>query len=620
MICGSHQKKHLKITELVLTHSEDMIEMEKLPHLELPEIKDDIGMSLKMTKQRTIKNCNKQPSTEPSLSQKENEKLFYTQESPLEIKNCHSKDKSQNLKDTQTTIESKTMKLLQTSLVESTLKDADLKPFWTLRKQALSNVLWLPTKTDLPDSHTNSWKISLEDGKLNLQSSVKRVKKRVQKRNWQTTYLQSYMSSQLEQTEGSDMIKSLKIKAIPLPKTKTILKMWFSHARITYDNALVMGNSKDNEISIFDAVKLKKECVTNSNLPTWCKWLSKTPASIRAEAVRQMCKAAKSSLQKGDKFRMKTIKSRNPNTLIIGLEKTKIKFENTYDDNTGKEKVFLSLFKNSGNVKLEIKDKKPVLEWLLQYKNKTKEEKCDGFLQFNRNTGKFYFCLPYKEEDSPFEKTEKMPKKECVALDPGVRKFQTYYSPQGECGELCPGLKEELMERYDKISQLQSKIDTNILNKKEKNKIRRKIRRLFQKCRNIRENKHYGAIKYLNDNFKRILLPSFQTSKMCEKGDGKRKIFRKTAKEMLSLGHYEFKQKCLFKLGNRVSILGEAYTSKTCTLCGTLNTNLKGSEVFSCDSCEGIFDRDVNGARNIFLKHHEPTKELLGEMYAELIN
>ena len=91
--------------------------------------------------------------------------------------------------------------------------------------------------------------------------------------------------------------------------------MWFEHSRITYDNAVVLGNSKNNDISICDDKKLKNQCVTNGNLPPWCKWLSKTPASIRAQAVRKMCDNAQINIDKGEKFRMKTIKSRNPNTV-----------------------------------------------------------------------------------------------------------------------------------------------------------------------------------------------------------------------------------------------------------------------------------------------------------------
>jgi len=93
---------------------------------------------------------------------------------------------------------------------------------------------------------------------------------------------------------------------------------------------------------------------------------------------------------------------------------------------------------------------------------------------------------------------------------------------------------------------------------------------------------HYAVIKYLNETFETVILPPFETSKMVAKREGKRKISKRTAKEMLSLGHYEFKQKCLDKLGDRVKILNEGCTSKTCTQCGSYK-NIGGKEVYSCN-------------------------------------
>jgi transposase len=37
-------------------------------------------------------------------------------------------------------------------------------------------------------------------------------------------------------------------------------------------------------------------------------------------------------------------------------------------------------------------------------------------------------------------------------------------------------------------------------------------------------------------------------------------------------------------------------------VCGKLNKTLKGKDIFRCDSCGLIIDRDVNGARNIAIK------------------
>jgi putative transposase len=51
-----------------------------------------------------------------------------------------------------------------------------------------------------------------------------------------------------------------------------------------------------------------------------------------------------------------------------------------------------------------------------------------------------------------------------------------------------------------------------------------------------------------------------------------------------------------------VVVQDEAYTSKTCGMCGTRNNKLGSNETFICENCTFETHRDVNGARNILLK------------------
>lgn len=98
-------------------------------------------------------------------------------------------------------------------------------------------------------------------------------------------------------------------------------------------------------------------------------------------------------------------------------------------------------------------------------------------------------------------------------------------------------------------------------------------------------------------------MPTFETQQMVKKG--KRKLATKTARAMVTLSHYRFKQTLKHqatKYGCSVVDVTEEYTSKTCSKCGHIHTKLGGSKKFKCPVCNHTLDRDLNGAFNILLK------------------
>ena len=136
-----------------------------------------------------------------------------------------------------------------------------------------------------------------------------------------------------------------------------------------------------------------------------------------------------------------------------------------------------------------------------------------------------------------------------------------------------------------------------------------KIHLLWRKVKNIRHHiVHYTLCNLLLKNFKVILLPSFETQNMVAKKEN-RVFGKKTARELLTWSHYEFQQCLLWKAKlhgprrNKVVIVSEAYTTKTCGYCGEINNSVGGSEVFNCGSCGFKSDRDLNAARNILIKN-----------------
>ena len=188
----------------------------------------------------------------------------------------------------------------------------------------------------------------------------------------------------------------------------------------------------------------------------------------------------------------------------------------------------------------------------------------------------------------------------AVALDPGVRTFLTFFS-ETECGKIgyrAFGRIQRLCHWLDNlISRTAAEPDYH-----RRRRMRRAQGRLRQRIINLVDELHWQAARWLTSNYKLILLPTFETQDMTRRAG--RKIRSKTARMMLSFRHYEFKQRLLWKAWQRgvlVLEVNEAYTSRTRSWDGSVEEKLGGRPVIREEGSFGL-DRDVNGARGIFLR------------------
>jgi putative transposase len=234
---------------------------------------------------------------------------------------------------------------------------------------------------------------------------------------------------------------------------------------------------------------------------------------------------------------------------------------------------------------------------------KQKLDENKGDLVISRNGGRYYFCVPLTRSTKPSN-----PKYDTVALDPGVRTFQTIYSSEGIAGKLGDGICDKLTSLGLKEDHLKSVLSNIKVKSKTKSNIRKRCSLLRTKIKNIVNDLHWKTAHYLCSTFKRIYIPTFEVSNMVCKGipERARKINSKAVRKMISLSHYAFKEKLLYMAQTKhvqVEIVSEAYTSKTCGGCGYIKNNLGGAKVYKCDQCPFELDRDYNGARNILLRN-----------------
>ena len=65
--------------------------------------------------------------------------------------------------------------------------------------------------------------------------------------------------------------------------------------------------------------------------------------------------------------------------------------------------------------------------------------------------------------------------------------------------------------------------------------------------------------------------------------------------------HERLKYKCYVEKVNYKKI-DESFTSKICSNCGNEKNDLGSNKIYDCKKCKKKIDRDINGARNIYLK------------------
>lgn len=181
-----------------------------------------------------------------------------------------------------------------------------------------------------------------------------------------------------------------------------------------------------------------------------------------------------------------------------------------------------------------------------------------------------------------------------VALDPGVRTFITYYSPQLH-GKLGQGDFNHIYRLCLGLDKLISK--TKRATARRRYKLKKAQQRLRWKIKDMINELHHKTARFLCDHFDIILVPTFETQNMVSK------LHHKTSRNMLNFAHFRFKQFLKYKaeeLSCIVLDVNEAYTSKTCSYCGKIQ-KIGSKSIFKC-KCGALVDRDYNGARNILLR------------------
>jgi putative transposase len=208
--------------------------------------------------------------------------------------------------------------------------------------------------------------------------------------------------------------------------------------------------------------------------------------------------------------------------------------------------------------------------------------------------GKWWISVPSKKTISRSENQASG----IVAIDPGVRTFATFYSPDmsGKIGEGDFAGIYRLLLHLDRLISERTKA-----NRRKAKSLTKAIRRLRARISNLITELHWKTARFLCENFSLILMPTYETRQMTKKSG--RKIRTKTVRSMLGFANYKFGnrlKRIAEKLGVTVSDVSEAYTSKTHPQTGEIRNIGSAKQIRLIDG--SMADRDLVGAYNILVR------------------
>ena len=341
--------------------------------------------------------------------------------------------------------------------------------------------------------------------------------------------------------------------------------------RFVYNKALDSLKKKESPYNFY---KLRNKFVTAKNNLSIKEWELETPKDIRAGAMKDLVsayKAAMTNLERRNISGFKLGRRTRKKETSISIPKSAIKLNGNK----------LTIYSRYGLGPIHVSKDRSLSSLNL-------EHDC----RLGIKNGDWHLYVPVKvkvrKKKSKFGST--------CALDPGVRKFQTIYSQ--EMVTKIP-IEKEIIKKY------QNKLDilNSLRNKKiiKRNHYTRRQKRTYKKISNLIDDLHFKTIDFLSKHYDSVIIPIFESQEMVMKNRN-----RNCNRNLLQLKHYRFKErlKDKFDLIERTGVIEctEEFTSKTCTRCGVINNSLGSSEFFKCASCGLEIDRDINGARNIYLK------------------
>jgi putative transposase len=386
----------------------------------------------------------------------------------------------------------------------------------------------------------------------------------------------------------SSPLKAIRLRVYPTKETRKVLRQWFGVARWTYNQcaAAINNSALDSSRAALRAAFVNRHAPLLQDK----RWVTSVPYTVRDGALVDAVNARAA-------YNAKQAKNKN------GFH---LKFRSLHDPQQSIAVVKAQWARPNGVYSMVFSA--DALPCDKRYSHLLRDLPHDSRLMRDKHHH-YFLCVPIERSSHPRPRR----RDRMVAIDPGVRTFLTTYDQDGLVHEWGKGDHARLYRLAVHVDKLNQRASDRSITHRHRYGIKKAIGRIYTRIRNLVDDVHRKACKWLCEQYDTILLPAFNASSVVKQDS--RRIHTKSVRSMLHWSHYRLRQRLLFKAseypGVNVQVVTEEWTSKTCGRCSAVHHELGSRKRFVCPSCGWSCDRDVNGARNIMLKalsaHEQPS-------------
>lgn len=233
-------------------------------------------------------------------------------------------------------------------------------------------------------------------------------------------------------------------------------------------------------------------------------------------------------------------------------------------------------------------------------------------IAFIHDLGKIYIQLSITGKSIIDKEEVKSRKKKC-GIDTGIHNpFMLYDGDKYFSFRMSEKRSNKIHYLERKSRRLQSIMDKKLdMNKKlglenpyskNREKVRRKFRKIERKISNIKRDWSYKTCKWIVTNYQCIIVDSFEIPKNDD--ENLPKSVRRNLNYVNRFHRMYFTNRTLIHMANKYGckyIEAPQFTTCRCSECGKINEHLPlGKRMFKCTKCGYTDDRDVNASKNCY--------------------